>query len=104
MRKALKKSEVNHLRRLLGWVRCEIPPAPDEIVSIVRSIAPAIDSDNAKQKMVEWHRESQGVPKYVRAALKALEPLVRDAEGEIVAGENVSARRLESRPLPLERK
>ena len=102
MSKALKTSDINHLRRLLAWVRCEIPPAPDEVVSIVKSIAPAIDSDDAKKKMVEWHREAKSVPKYLRAALKALEPLVREAEGETVTGENVSAHRLEHRPLQIE--
>ena len=102
MRKALKTSEINHLRRLLGWVRCEIPPEPGEVVSIVKSIAPAIDSEDAKQKMVEWHREAQSVPKYVRAALKALAPLVREAEGETVTGENVSRHRLEHQPLRLD--
>lgn len=102
MAKSLSKSDVNHLRRLLGWVRCEIPPAPDEVVKIVHSIAPAIDSEDAKQKMVEWHREASSVPKYIRAALKALAPLVEEARGEIVEGENVSARRLGADPLRID--
>lgn len=90
MAKSLSKSDVNHLRRLLGWVRCEIPPAPDEVVKIVHSIAPAIDS------------EASSVPKYIRAALKALAPLVEEARGEIVEGENVSARRLGADPLRID--
>lgn len=38
MAKELNKAQVNHLRRLLGWVRCEIPPEPEEIVKIVQNI------------------------------------------------------------------
>lgn len=84
MAKELNKAQVNHLRRLLGWVRCEIPPSPDEVVKIVHGIAPVIDNEDAKQKMVAWHREAASVPKYIRAALKALEPVVAEAKGEIV--------------------
>lgn len=101
MAKTLKASDVNHLRRLLGWVRCEIPPDPAEVVSIVQSIAPAIETEDAKQKMLEWHRESESVPKYIRAALKALAKAIADQPGETVDGENVSASRIEHKPLPL---
>lgn len=94
MAKELNKAQVNHLRRLLGWVRCEIPPEPSEVVSIVKSIAPAIDSQQAKDKMVEWHRESTSVPKYLRAAMKALAPLVKDAEGELIDSVSRQQRRL----------
>lgn len=87
MAKALSKAQVNHLRRLIGWVRCDIPPSPDEVVSIVKIIAPAIDSEHAKEKMVEWHREAESVPKYIRAALKSLEPIVKESQGEIVDAE-----------------
>lgn len=102
MAKELSKAQVNHLRRLLGWVRCEIPPAPEEIVKIVHDIAPAIDSEDGKRRLVEWHREAQSVPKYIRAALKSLEPLVKDAEGELIDAETRREARLEppKRGLP----
>src|SRR4051812_5789038 len=94
MAKSLSKSDVNHLRRLLAWVRCEIPPSTEEVVKIVHSIAPAIESEASKDKMVEWHREASSVPKYLRAALKALAPLVKEAEGEIVNADAVVDRKL----------
>ena len=103
MSKQLSKAQVNHLRRLLGWVRCEIPPAPGEVVAIVKSIMPVIGSPEAQQKMVEWHREASSVPQYLRAALKALEPVVREAAGEIVDGNPVANRKISKR-LPDNRK
>lgn len=103
MARQLKTSDVNHLRRLLAWVRCEIPPAPDEVVSIVKSIAPAIDSDSAKRSMVEWHRQSSSVPKYLRAALKALEKHVKEIDGDVVDADTSAARALSHKPMRLAR-
>ena len=101
MAKQLSKAQLNHLRRLLGWVRCEIPPAPNTIVDIVRKIAPVIDEDNheGKARLVEWHREASNVPKYIRAANKSLEPVVRDSDGQIVDVE-INERRMLGRKQP----
>jgi hypothetical protein len=53
MNRALSKAEVNHLRRLIGYVRCEIMQSPDELVATVQSICPAIGeiSDEGKQRL-----------------------------------------------------
>ena len=70
-----KASELNHLRRLLAWVACEIGQAPDELVKTVQGLLPALGhevADEAKQRLVQAHREAVSVPRYVRAAVKAL--------------------------------
>lgn len=71
----LTPAEINHLRRLLGWVRCEIGQAPDEMVPMVRGIVERLGdvSEEGKARLVEQYAEASNVPKYVRAAVKALE-------------------------------
>lgn len=84
----MKQSELNHLRRLLGWVRCEIGQSPDELVATIRELAAAgirpEDPDGAHRRLVEAHDRARSVPKYVREAVKALEGLTRP--GEAVPG------------------
>ena len=86
MAKELDKAQLNHLRRLLGWARCEVWQSPEEFVETLRSIAPAVGTPGpeAKQRLAETYEKAASVPKYVRAAIKALEPVVKEAEGEIV--------------------
>ncbi|HJV75461.1 MAG TPA: hypothetical protein VJ654_14640 [Noviherbaspirillum sp.] len=96
----LTDAEINHLRRLLGYVRCEIGQEPDEIVSTVKKIAPAIGdiSEEGKKNLVEWHDKSSSVPKYVRAAVKALEKTIVQHQGEILdAGESRVVREITSK-------
>lgn len=76
--RALTEAELNHLRRLLGWVRCEVGMPPDVMVQTVQGLAAAGAfhdgvSDEGKARLVEWHQQLSNVPRYVRAALKALE-------------------------------
>jgi hypothetical protein len=70
----LTPAEVNHLRLLLGWAACEIGQSPEEFVTTVRSIAPQIQdiSQEGKARLVQHHATASNVPKYVRAAVKAL--------------------------------
>lgn len=105
MAKQLNKAQVNHLRRLLGWVRCEIPPEPGAIVAIVNNIRTKVEvGPYGKQRMVEWHREAENVPKYIRAALKSLASVVKESQGEIVGVESVKgntvALRIKTKRLP----
>ena len=75
----MKQSEINHLRLLLGWVRTEIGQTPDELVDTVRRVAGGVEiGDSAKQRLVEAHDKAREVPKYVRAAEKALTKMLRD--------------------------
>jgi hypothetical protein len=90
MKRNLTQAETNHLRRLLGWVRCEIGQTPDEIVQTVAGLADkgaimaeGLD-DAAKARLVEHHQRAAAVPRHVRAAVKALERLLQRQEGAIV--------------------
>lgn len=85
----LSKSEENHLRRLLGWISCEIGQSPEELIETVRKISPAFDdlSDEAKQRLVESHEKSASVPKYVRQAVKILEKRLQGTAGDVVDAE-----------------
>lgn len=97
----LTDAEINHLRKLLGYVRCEMGQEPDEIVNTVKSIAPAIGevSDEAKVRLMEWHAKSSAVPKYVRAAVKALSKTIVQHTGEIVdVGAGLEVREIATQP------
>jgi hypothetical protein len=82
----IKDSDINHLRRLLGYVRCEIGQSPEEFMETMRKIAPVCGEpdEGGKQRLVESYQQSKRVPKYVRAAVKALEKIVAEEEGEVV--------------------
>lgn len=91
MAKSLSTSQVNHLRRLIGWVACEIGQSPEEMRATLESIAPAFAgkeiSDEAKESLVKTYDESKAVPIYVRKAIKALRPVVNGEPGDIIDAE-----------------
>ena len=73
----MKQSDLNHLRRLLGWVRCDIGQSPGELQQTMIDVADGLRhpeiSREAKARMVEAHHRAESIPLYVRAAVKALE-------------------------------
>lgn len=73
----MKQSDFNHLRRLLGWVRCDIGQDPAGQQQTMIDIAGKLDIYNidadAKARLVEGYRRAEAVPVYVRDAVKALE-------------------------------
>lgn len=84
----LTDAEVNHLRRLLGWVRCEAGSTPEEICNALVQIAPTLNcqvDNGGKQRITEWYEKSVSVPKYVRAAIKSLEEALRGEREECAA-------------------
>jgi hypothetical protein len=89
----LKQSDINHLRRLLGYVRCEIGQSPDEMVATVRSILPAIGapSEEGKQRLVESHQKAVKVPAYIRAAVRALGKAILLSERTTIDGDSRNA-------------
>lgn len=101
----LSKAEVNHLRLLLGWMRCAegINQSPEEQVALYRNLAdhgirPSADNETY-ERLKKSYDLSADVPKYIRHSLKMLTEALREHEkkmgnGAIVAGENVSSRRL----------
>ncbi|MFY3589584.1 hypothetical protein ACOTHW_03085 [Achromobacter xylosoxidans] len=73
----MKQSDLNHLRRLLGWVRCDIgqdPAGQQQTMIDIASKLGAVEIDaDAKARLVDGYRRAEGVPVYVRDAVKALE-------------------------------
>jgi len=86
MNRALTRTEINHLRKLIGYVRCEILQSPDELIATVQKFYPAIGeiSDEGKQRLVNSYEKALAVPKYVRDAIKALNMVVIENQGEIL--------------------
>ena len=82
----MKPSDLNHLRRLLGWIRCDIGQAPAELQQTMIDVADGLGhpeiSEEAKARMVETYRRAEAVPLYVRAAVKALEKTLAAAGRE----------------------
>lgn len=75
----MKQSEINHLRRLIGWARCEVGQPPEELVTMVQDFAQRgldMSNDHAQRAMVEAHDRARSVPKYIREAITALEKYV----------------------------
>lgn len=87
----LTNAELSHLRRLLGWARCEVGPSPEQHKAIVGSVLDKIGveavSDEGRARLVEAHRKYERVPGYVRAAIKALEKAVEPHVGQTLNGE-----------------
>jgi hypothetical protein len=83
----LSASEVNHLRRLIAYINCEIGQSPDEMVATVKSVAHAIGpelSEEGKGRLMNAYTKSASVPKYVRHAVKALRKTIAGSEPQIV--------------------
>lgn len=83
----MKRSDLNHLRRLVAWVRADIGQSPEELEATLRDIAeklghPDLD-DEAKARLVDSHDRARRVPAYIRDAVKALEKYLQ-TEGDIV--------------------
>lgn len=83
----MKSSDVNHLRRLVAWVRTEIGQSPEEFVATMQDVASQLGhpdlEDSAKARLVQAHDKSRAVPKYARDAVKALEKYI-NSPGVIV--------------------
>lgn len=98
----MSPAQRNHLRRLLGWIRCEVGQTPEEMRETLRSIRHALTEypDEAAQgRMMESYDRAASIPKYVRAAIKALHPLVAEG-GELVA--DVCTTRANGGPIQIE--
>ena len=95
MSKTLSTAEINHLRRLIGWMDCEVGPSPDEMVDTMKKIAPTTGhvSDEGRQRMIESMEKAASVPLYVRAAIKALRKATADQSGQVVDAEISQAAR-----------
>lgn len=87
VRPNLTDAEANHLRRLLGWISCEVGQSPEEMEAMLRKIVPAIApniDDAGRLALKQDYEKSVAVPKYVRAAIKALEKTLIARDGAIL--------------------
>lgn len=87
MKTELKESDINHLRRLVAWVRCEIGETEQEMIARYCEIAKILPhelDDEAKQSIVKSIENASNVPQYIRRAIKALEKVVGKIDGDIV--------------------
>ena len=93
MKAQLTQSDVNHLRRLLGWVRCEIGQSPEEMRAMLLRLAPSIQfiDDAGQARIIEQYQKTNAVPKYVRQAIKALELSLIRYDGGIIDADAVTA-------------
>ncbi|WP_273661687.1 hypothetical protein [Pseudomonas aeruginosa] len=98
----LSRAEMNHLRRLIGWVRCEVGAEPEKIATAAKEALVHFQcvTEDGKQRLLEHYQKSVAVPKYIRAALKALEKVCLEEPAEVVDGELVARRRYEAPPRP----
>lgn len=102
MSKTLSSAEINHLRRLVAWIGCEIGESPEEMIETAKAIAPGVGevSDEGKQRLQASLEKSANVPKYVRQAIKVLRKAVEQTQGEIVDGEIVDVGQVSKNELP----
>ncbi|MBN4937230.1 hypothetical protein JY409_04110 [Stenotrophomonas maltophilia] len=90
MKPNLTQAQANHLRRLLGWVRSEFGQDPASYAEQAKDMLTKLEtagfktSDDAKAYISESYMRKADTPKYVRAAVKALEKLLVKQEGAIV--------------------
>lgn len=93
----LNEAEINHLRRLIGWVASEVGQTPEDLIATMRKIAPVVGpdvSEEGKARLVESMRKADSVPKYVRAAIKALSKAIEPHMGDVVDGEVIEEKML----------
>lgn len=87
--KTIKQSDINHLRRLIAYVRCEIGEDEQKTIQRYTEIAGIVDTEPdeaAKQRIMESIKKAANVPQYIRRAIAALEKVIDD-RGDIVDAE-----------------
>lgn len=92
----LKESEVNHLRRLLAWLRCEYTLDPDMqrgyLLGAAEMVSSGLASPEAASEIVNAKAaEINSCPAYVQQAVKQLTKALREHErgsGVVDAAQN----------------
>ena len=87
--KTIKQSDINHLRRIIDYVRWEIGEDVQQTIQLYTEIAKTVDAEPdeaAKQRIMESIKKAANVPQYIRRAITALEKVVDDC-GDIVDAE-----------------
>lgn len=80
----MTEAEVNHLRRLLAWMRCEWMLDEDMqrgyLMGAHESIVAGVSNERVNQAVQERADKINRVPIYVRQAVKMLTKALRDHE------------------------
>lgn len=88
----LSKSDVEHLRRLLGWMRCDygVFQSPEEIRETWKDLADhgvIPDAHNgSRERLMQHYNLSADVPKYIRHGLKMLTAALREHDEKMATG------------------
>lgn len=87
----LTEAEVNHLRRLLAWIRCEYLLGEDMQRGMLQGLNDVVAMEPATQQRAQEILDQQtakitAVPAYVRQAVKMLSKAVRkhDAKSGVI--------------------
>lgn len=94
--KTIKQSDISHLRRLLGYVKCQIGGDEQETIERYAKLSGIVDhelDEAAKQRIVESVRKAANVPQYIRRAVAALEKVAKES------GDTVDAEALDKSTL-----
>jgi hypothetical protein len=79
-------AEVNHLRRLLGWLRCEYNLSEDGqrgmLIGLDRAVKSGASVDRAQAILDSEVAKIRRVPAYIRQAVKMLTRAIRDHDAE----------------------
>lgn len=80
----MTEAEVNHLRRVLGWMRCEMGQEPDEMVAmtnaLVARLGPLEDPEGARVRLQASYERAASYPAYIRHGIKMLTKALREHE------------------------
>ena len=94
-----KKSEVNHMRLLLGWMRCEYMLDEHMQAGYIKGAKSMVDigaitEDQGMHHLAKQADEIRRVPLYVRQAVKMLSNMINehDKNGNTVDGEVIGNR------------
>lgn len=82
----LTDAEVNHLRRLLGWLTCEynLSEADQEgiLIGLSAAVAGGVSVERAQAILDDEAARIRHVPTYIRHAIKMLTRAVRDHDAK----------------------
>lgn len=80
----MTEAQVNHLRRLLAWMRCEMGQEPAEMITmtnaIVAKIGPLSDPEGARLRVQADYDHAASYPAYIRQGVRMLTMALRDHE------------------------
>ncbi len=95
----LKQSDINHLRRLLAWLRCEnayLYLDNQQHAELSKELFAIVGRSEKYEKRIE--KAFNRFPLYVHNAVKALGKTIREVDGAIVDVDSAEQKAIEARP------